>query len=154
MLKTAFVQTIFAEDIRNEVNGQFSIVGVFDETVETESFPLILPRFAMLITLSTHIEDPFIVKRIRVHFKEGATLSSADLPDKVMAEQRESLRRIAAESPDRVWASLQMRTGGENLKIENPSSLLVEMTSVDGNVIQSNKLEFSQKQSARSIHDI
>lgn len=44
-----FGRTIFAEDIRLERSGQFTIVGMFPGGIEVESFPAVLPRMAMLV---------------------------------------------------------------------------------------------------------
>lgn len=44
-----FGRTIFAEDIRIEKAGQFTIVGMFPGGVEVEACPAILPRMALLV---------------------------------------------------------------------------------------------------------
>lgn len=44
-----FGRTIFAEDIRLEKSGQFTIVGMFPGSVEVENLPAVLPRMAMLV---------------------------------------------------------------------------------------------------------
>jgi hypothetical protein len=44
-----FGRTIFAEDIRLEKTGQFTIVGMFPGGIEVENLPAVLPRMAMLV---------------------------------------------------------------------------------------------------------
>ena len=45
-----FGHSIFCEDIRNEIGDKFTYVGVVSGVIALESFPALLPKFAVAIT--------------------------------------------------------------------------------------------------------
>jgi len=49
----AFGYTIFAEDLRTELNGQITLVGVFASSISINStFPIILPKLVFVVVFS------------------------------------------------------------------------------------------------------
>jgi len=46
-IKPALVHTILCDDVRQEMGGKFSLMGLF-ESISAENFPAIHPRFAIL----------------------------------------------------------------------------------------------------------
>lgn len=150
----ANVQAIFAEDIREEINGQFSLIGIFSDSIETTSLPFRLPKLAMLILMSTLIKSPALIKSFRVFIqaKDGTetTVMSHSLPEEVIAEQEEELNKIKRDSPGQTWANLHIKFGGQNLSFDNEARLLVELTSVSGEIYHSNPLTIKKKESMKT----
>lgn len=142
----ANVQVIFAEDIREESSGQFSLIGAFQDNVETSSLPLQLPKFAMLVLISTRIDAPAIIKEFRffARDKDGneETLVSHALPHEMIKAQQESL----GKTPDaQSWANLHMKIAAHTLALEKESQLLVEVTSISDIKYKSNSLTVKKR---------
>ena len=49
--------TIFCDDIREEVGGKYSLIGVYSDLLEVVSFPVVLPQLAFAVTLWESPDD-------------------------------------------------------------------------------------------------
>jgi len=54
-----YAYSIFCDDIRNEVNGKASFMGVVGSLLYVNTFPCVLPKLCILITAMTDNENPF-----------------------------------------------------------------------------------------------
>ena len=63
---------IFCDDIRHEVNGKFSLIGVYGgELYPLGPYPLVLPKLCILIHYFQRIEDGFQDTKIRARLIGG-----------------------------------------------------------------------------------
>lgn len=135
------IQVIFAEDIREEKSGQFSLIGAFQENVEASSFPLRFPKLAMFTLISTRVDAPAIIKDFRVFAQDekGAeeTFIAESFDGKTLEAQNEALRKL---HKGQQWASLNLRIAAHGLEIENESQLFLEVTSLSNIKYRSNSL--------------
>jgi hypothetical protein len=46
-----FAMTIFCDDVRNEIGGKFSYVGIYTGGMEVPTFPAALPKFAFVVSV-------------------------------------------------------------------------------------------------------
>lgn len=51
--------SIFCDDIRNEINGKLSLIGVVGHLLYVSTFPCVLPKLCVLITAMTDHDKPF-----------------------------------------------------------------------------------------------
>lgn len=56
---TRFAYAIFCDDIRNEVNGKISLMGIFGNLMYLPEFPAVLPKLCAVLTASTPANRPF-----------------------------------------------------------------------------------------------
>jgi len=54
-----YLSTIFADDIRQEVGGKISVIGIYKSKMLVEKFPLEIPKLAVLMSAVTSINEPF-----------------------------------------------------------------------------------------------
>lgn len=60
MTKSArHVEVIYCDDIRNEIGGKISLMGIYAGDMIVPSIPLILPKLCIVITVITESSDPF-----------------------------------------------------------------------------------------------
>lgn len=136
----ANVQVIFAEDIREEASGQFSIIGVFQDTIEASAFPVELPKLSLMVLMSTLIEAPAIIKEFRLFCKrrdEEETFLSQTLPNELIDMQRKASEQ---SKPGSTWANLHMKIGSHRLSFSEEAQVMVELTSISGKKYKSNAL--------------
>ncbi|KAB0532785.1 MULTISPECIES: DUF6941 family protein [Pseudomonas] len=54
-----YTYSIFCDDIRNEVNGKTSLIGVVGGLLYVNTFPCVIPKLCVLITAVTDHDNPF-----------------------------------------------------------------------------------------------
>ena len=60
------VETLFCDDIRHEVNGKLSYIGVYAGTLLASAFPATLPKFCVSITILTPADEPLQALTLRL----------------------------------------------------------------------------------------
>ncbi|MCM8742381.1 DUF6941 family protein [Pseudomonas koreensis] len=55
---TRFAYSIFCDDIRNEVNGKISLMGIFGNLMYLPEFPAVLPKLCAVLTVNTSKDRP------------------------------------------------------------------------------------------------
>lgn len=73
------VNTTFCDDIRHEVNGKLSLIGVYSGQMLVPSFPVILPQLCLVIVVLTPVEQPFQKLILRV-LKDDTVLIEGEIP--------------------------------------------------------------------------
>jgi hypothetical protein len=56
---TRFAYSVFCDDIRSEVNGKMSLMGILGGLMYIPSFPAVLPKLCAILTASTPVDSPF-----------------------------------------------------------------------------------------------
>ena len=74
------VETIFCDDIRYEVGGKLSLIGVYSGGLLVNKFPVILPKLCVLIKIVTPAEEPLSALKVRI-LKNDETLQEVDVDD-------------------------------------------------------------------------
>ncbi len=124
--------TLFCDDIRNELGGKKSFMGVYSQLIAAEGFPLLLPKFAFGITIIFEKDDDppsqFLLRIYLPGDEEGKPSISGEivtevdgippikrLPDDVRA-MRDKLPMLAARV-DFMVSPLQLIQSGP-IKVE------------------------------------
>lgn len=58
------IETIFCDDIRYEVGGKFSLIGIYSGGLLVNKFPVTLPKLCLLIKAVTPVEIPFVALKL------------------------------------------------------------------------------------------
>lgn len=75
-----FAQVIFCDDIRSEIRGKHTHVGVYGTHIYVEDFPASLSRICMHVMAFTDADDPFGKLVLRVRYNDQ-DLSEHTLPE-------------------------------------------------------------------------
>ncbi|MFC0709234.1 DUF6941 family protein [Azorhizophilus paspali] len=54
-----FAYSLFCDDVRHEINGKTSQIGIYQGSMYLDKFPAHLPKLCIIISAATHIENPF-----------------------------------------------------------------------------------------------
>ncbi|BDC37725.1 DUF6941 family protein [Paraburkholderia terrae] len=80
MVKERLVNVIFADDIRQEVGGKISIMGIYQTEMHLQAFPAVLPKFCAHISVYSPIDHPFSKLLIEVK-RNGETIGTAEVTE-------------------------------------------------------------------------
>lgn len=70
---------IFCDDIRHELGGKLTLVGVYSGSLLVQAFPSVLPKLCLVLKVFTPIESPFQRLKIRI-LKDDETIAEGELP--------------------------------------------------------------------------
>jgi hypothetical protein len=74
------VQTIFCDDIRHELGGKLSYIGVYSGHLFVPAFPVILPKLCLALSVITPASQPFRKLELRI-FKDDEQLAEGVLDE-------------------------------------------------------------------------
>ncbi len=60
--------TIFCDDIRHEIGGKISLIGIYQSEIIVREFPITLPKLCMIITINEKISSDG-QRRVKVFFE-------------------------------------------------------------------------------------
>ncbi len=87
------VETIFCDDIRHEISGKTSFIGVYSSVLYTEVFPVTLPKLCILVKVVTPFSNPLQSLKIRI-LKDEDTLQEIDIPEDALAKAARSAKDV------------------------------------------------------------
>lgn len=79
------LQVLYCDDIRNEIGGKLSFMGIYTTSLIVKEFPVSLPKFCISMRIVTPIIDPFEFVKIRI-LKDDTDLQEFELPESAIAE--------------------------------------------------------------------
>lgn len=74
---------IFCDDIRAEVGGKVSYMGIYSTLLGVENIPTVLPKLCIAVMCSTPIEEPFQSVAVRIS-KNGVVTQESTLPQEFL----------------------------------------------------------------------
>jgi len=60
------IETIFCDDVRHEVGGKLSFMGIYSNVMFVQNFPIVLPKLCLSIKVVAPVKDPFRSLKIRI----------------------------------------------------------------------------------------
>ncbi|EIM93892.1 hypothetical protein WQE_47694 [Paraburkholderia hospita] len=72
------LSVIYADDLRQEIDGKITIIGMYQSQMLVESFPVTLPKLAVFITAVTPVAQPFGKVSLQI-LKDDYVLQGLDL---------------------------------------------------------------------------
>ncbi|OAI06751.1 DUF6941 family protein [Methylomonas methanica] len=124
------IQTIFCDDIRHELGGKLSYIGVYSGRLFLPTFPLTLPKLCLSINVLTPATRPFTKLSLRV-MKDKDVLFEGNLDDSQLSGAVEVLSDSEMDIKDRVL-SLQSVIVFSPFALEAPCTLRVLAETEDG----------------------
>lgn len=137
---TRYAHTMFCDDVRHEIGGKISFMGVYSGKLISSDLPGILPKLCVAVTLHTAIENPFKKLSIKGIFRDQEVFAMELGEEEISVAESQAAKRDDAsayyvqllailspfqvEEPGRL--SLQILADGERIKT---ASLDIEIAS-------------------------
>ena len=131
---TPFLSTIYCDDIRQEVGGKLSLMGVYNAVMYVPQFPATLPKLWIMATYTMRHDEPPKSLKVRV-FRNNEPLADLDAtPDHLqqLANARELVVPLS-DSSQRVITS-HMHVCFSPLVLDGPCVLRVVAITDKGEV--------------------
>lgn len=131
---TRFLATIFCDDIRQEVGGKISLIGVYNGVMYVPQFPVTLPKLWLMASLTMPRKEPPKSLTIRVT-KNDEPLADLDATPEYLEELANARDPVVSVPNDlqRVVTS-QAQLCFAPLVIDKPTLLRVVATTDQGEV--------------------
>lgn len=125
------VLTIFCDDIRHEVGGKFSYIGVYSGQMFVPSFPITLPKLCLAMSVITSTDMPFRKLAMRI-LKDDAPLAEAALDDTQLANVVEAFADVPEDERKERVQLLQSMFVFSPFQLEGPCTLKVRIETESG----------------------
>lgn len=137
------VSTVFSDDLREEVGGKLTVVGVYQSAMLVESFPATIAKLSIWMTAVTPSEKPFKSLIFKIYQDEmelcTASVSEDDLA-RAHAEAEDSFKNRGGVSV----VEMQFIAGLGPITFEGPCILRSRLETDDG-IYGSRSLSISLK---------
>lgn len=97
---TPHVETLFCDDIRHEINGKRSYIGVYASTLLVPAFPATLPKFCISIKIVTPASAPLYSLTLRV-LQDDETLQEILFDEDQLASASDAFAELNDEERQR-----------------------------------------------------
>lgn len=88
---------VFADDIRNEVGGRHSIIGVYNTVLSLDSAQTLIPKLAISLSCYTDFDHPFKQLFIMVML-DDAVISQNELPAEFLEKSFSENKKLIQDS--------------------------------------------------------
>jgi hypothetical protein len=90
------VETIFCDDIRQEIGGKLSLIGIYSGALFVPAFPATLPKLCLLVKVLTPADDPLRVLKLRI-LKDDEVLQEVSLNEEQLVAASDSSEDLTEE---------------------------------------------------------
>ncbi|MCB1821140.1 MAG: hypothetical protein KDI73_06110 [Candidatus Competibacteraceae bacterium] len=90
------VETLFCDDIRHEINGKLSYIGVYSGALLVPAFPATLPKLCVSVKVVTPADEPLRSLTLRV-LKDDEILQEIVLDEEQLASALEVFAELSDE---------------------------------------------------------
>jgi hypothetical protein len=112
------IEAIFCDDIREEVGGKFSFMGVYSGDMIVANLPAVLPKLCIAITVVTPVDDPFDSLQL------GIYLDGIELPI-ISTGQIDTPPETLGKDDGSVWIMVHMMFALSPFQIDKETTLRV-----------------------------
>lgn len=134
MNRAAYLHCIYAEDVRREINEQFSIIGAYQGGLKLLSVPAQIPKLAVVGTIFTPTQQPPSKVKLEIS-KDGEILQTVEPPADFLASAKDNPEIIKDGG-----FNLQVVVGFAGLAVSSAGKIEVKAI-VDGLELQGNSLQ-------------
>lgn len=132
-----FAHAIFCDDIRQELGGKFTFVGVYGANLLVPRFPTVLPKLCVVVNMATPSDQPFEALKFRV-LKGDDTIAEGDFGN--IAKAADELSNASHERVMRVVTHAIFSP----FKVDASGLVRVQILTEDGE-IEAGSLQIDQK---------
>jgi hypothetical protein len=91
-----YIHVTYCDDIREEVGGKHSYMGIYRSKLLVPEMPIVLPKLCIVVSLSTPVNRPFKSLSLSV-LQNEVTLVHSEFADSLQADQAKAAQMIAPE---------------------------------------------------------
>lgn len=125
------VHTIFCDDIRQEVNGKVSYIGVYADALLASRFPITLPKLCLALKVTTPAEGPFRSLKVRV-LRDDEILADVEVGKAALALTRKGSSGMAKSRRGQLAQAVQANLVFSPLRLDGPCTLRVRVDTEEG----------------------
>lgn len=117
--------TVFCDDIRHEIGGKLSLMGIYDREIIVRKLPITLPKFCMVVTINEKVSSVG-QRKIKVIFESD---DFEEENEKVLLEMEYQVPDdvVAEETEEFVMRSNRLELVAAPYKLEHPGKIKVRM---------------------------
>jgi len=135
-------ECIFCDDIRQEVGGKYSCMGIYSGEVVVESFPITLPLFCMVVHISAPIDS--VLDKVQIILDVFGDKKTHDIDRELIKEFRENVPVQMARDRTLEREHMSAQFTLSPLPVAASGSVDVRVN-VDGSEIQAGRIQFISK---------
>ncbi len=125
------LETLFCDDIRHEVGGKLSFIGVYSGGLFVPSFPVTLPKLCLSVKVVTPADEPLRSLNLRV-LKDEETLQEIRLDEEQLADASDSAEDMTEEQRKERVQMAQFLLVFSPIQFDGPCILRVRVQTEDG----------------------
>ncbi len=125
------IETLFCDDIRHEVGGKLSFVGVYSGGLLVSDFPVTLPKLCLSLKVITPIDEPLRSLCLRV-FKDQEIMQEITLDEEKLVAPSEPLEKLSEEQRQERIYTTQLMLVFSPIQFDGPCTLRVRAQTEDG----------------------
>jgi hypothetical protein len=127
-----YAHSTFCDDIRHELGGKLTLVGIYAGDLLVPAFPCVLPKLCLVLNILTSRSQPFQRLKIRI-LKDEETLAEGEL------QMQDLTAVVAGAIPDdgeseetNQWLGMTAHFVFSPLKLDGPEVIRVRVETEDG----------------------
>lgn len=124
------ISTIFCDDIRQEVGGKLSLMGIYSGVMFVHAFPIILPKLCVSITAITPSKKPFKKISFKV-LKADDVLAENNIDPSQLIELSNNQNNVVENDGDKIHM-INMGLVFAPLQIEKECVIRIRVYAEDG----------------------
>lgn len=125
------VETLFCDDIRHEVSGKVSFIGVYSGALFAPNFPITLPKLCLSVKVVTPVNEPLRALTLRV-FRDEETLQEITLDEAQLAEASDMAEEMPEDKRSGRVQMAQLMLAFSPIRFDTPCKLRVRVQTEDG----------------------
>jgi hypothetical protein len=90
------VETLFCDDIRHEMGGKLSFIGVYSDSLFVNAFPVTLPKLCLFVKVVTPADEPIRILNLRV-LRDDEVLQEIALDEEKLAADLDSDNKLTED---------------------------------------------------------
>ena len=120
------VETLFCDDIRQEVAGKVSFIGVYSSMLFVQSFPVVLPKLCLAVKLVSTANDQMDRIRLQV-LKDDELVREMIVDEQQLAAASDSAEDSPNEAESHGFQVTQFFVVFSPMRFEKPCTLRVRL---------------------------
>lgn len=125
------VETLFCDDIRHEVGGKLSFIGVYSGGLFVTAFPVTLPKLCLSVKIISPADEPLRELSLRIS-RDEETLQELALGEEQLAEASDSTEDMTEEQRKERIQMAQFMLVFSPIQFDGPCALQVRVQTEEG----------------------
>jgi hypothetical protein len=116
------LEVIYCDDVRTELGGKLSFMGVYQKDMFTTGFPIVLPKFCIHLAAVTPIENPYQKLNFQI-LRDNDTLAEIVLDE----DQLKAAAQATTEDDEELTHIIRVGMSFTPLQLDGPCTLRIRV---------------------------